>query len=76
MRTTASGERRLLNRSLKSAVRDGKTVAWDAYFEANRPDRDYFLVGDGHWTDRESCGGVDQYASWSFHVKTRSLSNS
>ncbi len=71
---TPSGEGRLLNRSLERVVRDGKTVAWDAYFEVNRPDRDYYLVGEGHWKDREGCAGVDQYASWSFHVKTRSHS--
>ena len=71
---TPSGESRLLPRSLERVVRDGKTVAWDAYFEVNRADRHYYLVGEGHWKDREGCGGVDQYASWSFHVKTRSLS--
>jgi len=71
---TPKGEGRLLRRSLERVVRDGKTVAWDSYFEVNHPDRDYYLVGEGHWKDREGCGGVDQYASWSFHVKTRGLS--
>ena len=71
---TPSGEGRLLNRDLERVVREGKTVAWDASFKVNRPDRDYYLVGEGHWKDQEGCGGVDQYASWSFHVKTRSLS--
>lgn len=65
-----SGEARLLRRSLERVVRDGKTVAWDAVFSASRPARDYYLVSEGHWKDREGCGG-DQYAFWSFHVKTR-----
>ncbi len=63
------GEGRLLERSLKRVVSDGKTVAWSAVFSVNRPDRDYYLVSEGHWQDREGCGG-DQYAFWSFHVKT------
>lgn len=67
-----SGEGRLLNRDLERVVRDGKTVAWDAIFKVRRPDRDYYLVGEGHWKDREDCGDADQYASWSFHVRTRS----
>jgi hypothetical protein len=68
-----SGQGRLLNRSLERVVRDGKTVAWDAVFFVKRPDRDYYLISEGHWRDREGCGG-DQYAFWSFHVKTRGAS--
>ena len=68
------GEGRLLNRSLQRVLRDGETVAWDAVFYANRPDRHYYLVSEGHWRDRQGCGNADQYASWSFHVKTRSAS--
>ncbi len=65
-----SGEARLLKRSLKRVVVDGKTVAWDARFSVNRPSRDYYLIAEGHWQDREGCN-ADQYAHWSFHVKTR-----
>ena len=69
-----SGEARLLKRSLERVVKDGKTVAWDAVFFVNRPGRDYYLISEGHWQDREGCG-ADQYAYWSFHVKTRSSSS-
>ncbi len=65
-----SGEARLLKRSLERIVVDGKTVAWDARFSVNRPSRDYYLIAEGHWQDREGCN-ADQYAHWSFHVKTR-----
>ena len=65
------GEARLLSRTLERVVRDGKTVAWDAAFRVGRPSRDYYLVTEGHWQDREGCG-TDQFAHWSFHVKTRS----
>jgi hypothetical protein len=65
-----SGEGRLLNRTLERVVSDGKTVAWDAVFSVNRPNRDYYLVTKGHWKDRAGCG-TDQFAYWSFHVKTR-----
>ena len=68
-----SGEGRILNRSLERVVRDGKTVAWDAVFFVNRPGRDYYLISEGHWQDREGCG-ADQFAYWSFHVKTGSSS--
>ena len=60
----------MLNRTLERVVRDGKTVAWDAVFYVNRPDRDYYLVSRGLWRDTQGCG-EDQYAYWSFHVKTR-----
>ena len=65
-----TGEARLLKRSLERVVVDGKTVAWDAVFSAKDPGRDYYLISEGHWQDREGCG-ADQYASWSFHVETR-----
>ncbi len=65
-----SGEARLLKRSLERVVVDGKTVAWDARFSVNRPSRDYYLIAKGLWQDREGCD-ADQYAHWSFHVKTR-----
>lgn len=66
-----SDQGRMLKRTLEPVVRDGKTVAWDAVFSVNRPDRDYYLVSEGHWQDKEGCGENDQFASWSFHVKTR-----
>jgi hypothetical protein len=65
------GDKRLLSPSFEPVVRDGLTVAWDAVFDLNRPDRHYYLVGRGHWQDVEDYG-EQQYASWSFHVKTRS----
>ena len=65
-----SGEARPLKRTLERVVVDGKTVGWDAVFSVKNPGRDYYLVSEGHWQDREGCGG-DQFAFWSFHVKTR-----
>ena len=65
-----SGEARLLSRSLERVVVDGKTVAWDAVFSVKNPGRDYYLISEGRWQDREGCGG-DQFAFWSFHVRTR-----
>jgi hypothetical protein len=65
-----SGEGRLLKRSLKPVTVDGRTVAWDAVFSVNRPDRHYYLVSEGRWQDSEGCGN-EQFAYWSFHVKTR-----
>ena len=67
---TPSGRGQLLDRSLERIVADGKTVAWDAKFSVERPSRDYYLISEGHWQDREGCGG-DQHAYWSFHVETR-----
>ena len=69
-----SGKARLLNRSLERVVQDGKTVAWDAVFFVNHPGRDYYLISEGHWQDRDGCG-ADQFAYWSFHVKTQSSSS-
>ena len=65
-----SGEARLLKRSLERVVVDGKTVGWDAVFSVKNPGRDYYLISEGRWQDREGCGS-DQFAFWSFHVKTR-----
>ena len=65
-----AGEAQTLKRTLERVVRDGKTVAWDAVFSVNRPSRDYYLITEGHWNDREGCD-ADQFAYWSFHVKTR-----
>ncbi len=69
-----SGEARLLSRTLERVIVDGNTVAWDAVFSVKNPGRDYYLVSEGHWQDTESCGG-DQFAYWSFHVKTRSAAS-
>lgn len=66
-----SGQGRLLRTSLKPVVRDGRTVAWDAIFYVNRPGRDYYLVSEGHWNDVQ-VSGADQWAHWSFYVKTTS----
>ena len=65
-----SGEARLLSRTLERVVVNGKTVAWDAVFSVKNPGRDYYLISEGHWKDRQDCGG-DQFAFWSFHVETR-----
>lgn len=64
-----AGDGRPLGTSLVPVVEDGRRVAWDAVFHVNRPDRDYYLITEGHWQDRQGCGG-DQYAYWSFHVMT------
>jgi hypothetical protein len=65
-----SGEGRLLKRSLEPVTVDGRTVAWDAVFSVNRPGRDYYLISEGRWQDSEGCQN-EQFASWSFHVRTR-----
>jgi hypothetical protein len=65
-----TGEARMLKRSLERVVRDGETVAWEAVFSVKRPSRDYYLIAEGHWQDEGGCG-AEQFASWSFHVKTR-----
>lgn len=63
-----------VNVFLKPVVRDERTVAWDAVFRVKRPNSDYYLVTEGHWKDTQGCNDADQYAFWSFHVKTRSTS--
>jgi hypothetical protein len=65
-----SGEAHALPVSLKPVVQNGQRVAWDAIFRVNRPGRHYYLISEGHWSDTEGCGGVDQFAHWSFHVET------
>jgi hypothetical protein len=67
---------RLLETSLKPVTRDGQTVAWDAVFTVDRPDTDYYLITEGHWQDRDGCPDAfsEQFAHWSFHVKTGSAS--
>ena len=68
-----AGEGRTLSSPLKPVIEDDRTVAWDAVFSVDRPDRDYYLVTEGHWQDTQGCGS-DQSAFWSFHVRTGSAS--
>jgi hypothetical protein len=68
-----SGQGRPLRTSLKPVVEDGRTVAWDVVFYVNRPDKDYYLVSEGHWKDVHVSGAY-QWAHWSFYVKTRNVS--
>jgi len=68
-----AGEGRTLRSTLRPVLEDDRTVAWDAVFFVDRPDRDYYLVTEGHWQDTQGCEG-DQWAYWSFHVKTGSAS--
>jgi len=66
LRSRTSGR---IDTTLRPVVRDGKIVAWDAYFRLERPDRHYYLNASGVWEGRGERGG-DAY--WQFHVKTRS----
>lgn len=50
--------------SLRPVKQDGRTVAWDAFFELNRVDRHYYLSAFGLWEEGN--------ASYNFHVKTGS----
>ena len=63
---SGDGERQRLATTLRRVERDGKTVAWDAYFRLKRPDRHYYLGAFGVW--KGSRGSSDAY--WQFHVKT------
>lgn len=49
--------------SLRPVLQDGETIAWDAFFTLNRPERHYYLTLWAFWEDRD--------AQWGFHVKTR-----
>lgn len=60
------GRERRIDTTLRRVLRDGKTVAWDAYFRLERPDRHYYLGAFGVW--KGSRGSSDAY--WQFHVKT------
>jgi hypothetical protein len=64
-----SGEGQRLRSTLRPVVQDGRKVAWDAIFFVNGSGRHYYLIAEGHWQDRQGCGG-DQWAHWSFHVRT------
>ena len=63
---TPDGRSRRIETTLRRVVRDGKTVAWDAYFRLERPDRHYYMGAFGVWEG--SRGNSDAY--WQFHVKT------
>lgn len=63
-----AGRGREIRRTLEPVVRDGRTVAWDARFGLNRPGRQHYLIAEGHW---KGCDGMDDFALWSFHAKTR-----
>lgn len=67
-----AGKGRVLPSTLRPVVEEGRTVAWDALFSVNLPNRDYYLITEGHWQDTQGCVG-DQFAFWSFHVKTRGV---
>jgi hypothetical protein len=66
---TARRPTRRIDTTLRPVVRDGKTVAWDAYFRLERPDRHYHLRASGAWEGR---GGRSGDVDWLFHVKTGS----
>lgn len=57
------GDSRRIDTTLRRVERDGKTVAWDAYFRVDRPDRHYYLGAFSEWNPGD--------AYWEFHVKTR-----
>ena len=65
---TATGKARRLTVRLRPVVEDGRTVAWDALFYVERPNRHYYLDASGTWEGERS--GPEQDASWSFHVRT------
>ena len=60
---------RRIDTTLRRVVRDGKTVAWDAYFSLERPERQHYMYAFGVW---KGAGGGHGDASWDFHVKTGS----
>ena len=49
-------------------MQDGRTVAWDAYFRLERPDRHYDIDASGYWRDDGGRERGDSY--WQFHAKT------
>lgn len=69
--TTSSspdGPTRRIDTTLRRVVRDGRTVAWDAYFRLERPDRQHYMEVFGVW--RDDGGRERGDAFWQFHVKT------
>jgi len=63
------GQSRRIDTTLRRVERDGKTVAWDAYFRLERPDRHYYLGAFGVWKNQSGTVRGDAY--WQFHVKTQ-----
>jgi hypothetical protein len=64
------GQSQRIDTTLRRVERDGKTVAWNAYFRLERPDRHYYLDAFGVWKD--DGGKVQGDAYWQFHLKTGS----
>ena len=64
---TPDGRSRRIDTTLRRVVRDGKTVAWDAYFRLKRPEHQYYMGASGVW---KGAGGRHGDAYWQFHVKT------
>jgi hypothetical protein len=64
---TPDGRFRRIDTTLKRVVRDGKTVAWDAYFRLERPEHQYYMGASGVW---KGAGGRRGDAYWQFHAKT------
>jgi hypothetical protein len=64
------GQSRRIDTTIRRVERDGKTVAWDAYFRLERPDRHYYLGAFGVW--KNLSGTVRGDAYWQFHLKTGS----
>jgi hypothetical protein len=62
------GQSRRIDTTLRRVVRDGKTVAWDAYFRLERSDRHYYMDAFGVWRDEGGRERGDAY--WQFHAKT------
>jgi hypothetical protein len=69
-RRSPGGQWRRIDTTLRRVERDGKTVAWAAYFRLQRPDRQYYVDAFGVWKD--DGGRVRGDASWQFHLKTGS----
>jgi hypothetical protein len=70
------GARQRLITTLKPVKRDGDTVAWDAFFRVNEPNRDYYLDFWPSWGEENGAGFSDTHVSggdadYTFHVKTR-----
>jgi hypothetical protein len=61
---------RHLESTLRRVQRDGKTVAWDAYFHVNRPGHNYYLDTRVVWKPVEGTHISYGYMVHLFHVKT------
>jgi hypothetical protein len=65
------GKGQRLDVNLKPVKRDGETVAWDAFFRVNEPNRDYYLDFFSVWKDIPGTHVSSGDASYTFHVKTK-----